>query len=117
MLVSKNARICFTPNAKPKICVTPTRNPNASQWNIGCVGSSGGGACVGHVHFRLLCQFHLRLPMQTQFGVSQRIVVKLVLPYTAMQYHYLISDCYQYIWSKKCYYKISYHIELYCAYS
>ena len=37
MLVSKNAKICVTPNAKPKICVTPTPNPNASQWNIGGV--------------------------------------------------------------------------------
>ena len=27
MLVSKNAKICFTPNAKPKICVTPNVNP------------------------------------------------------------------------------------------
>ena len=29
----------------------PTRNPNASQWNIGCVGSLALGLCVGHVHF------------------------------------------------------------------
>ena len=46
MLVSKSVEICFTCDAKPKIC-------NASQWNIGGVGSSGVGACVGHVHFRL----------------------------------------------------------------
>ena len=39
MLVSKNAKICVTPNAKHNICVIPTQNPNASQWNIGCVGS------------------------------------------------------------------------------
>ena len=49
MLVSKNAKICVTPNAKPKIYVTP----NASQWNIGCVGSPGVGVHVGHVHFML----------------------------------------------------------------
>ena len=36
MLVSKNAKVCVTPNAKPKICVTP----NANQWNIGYVGST-----------------------------------------------------------------------------
>ena len=29
----------------------PTRNPNASQWNIGCVGSLALALCVGHVHF------------------------------------------------------------------
>ena len=28
---------------------TPT--PDASQWNIGCVGSLALGLCVGHVHF------------------------------------------------------------------
>ena len=28
-----------TPNASPKICVTPTPTPDASQWNIGGVGS------------------------------------------------------------------------------
>ena len=36
-----------------KVAFYLTRNPNASQWNIGCVGSSGVGAGIGHVHFRL----------------------------------------------------------------
>ena len=36
-----------TPDAKPKIWVTPMPTPDASQWNIGGVGSSG----VGHVYF------------------------------------------------------------------
>ena len=27
MVVSKNAKICITPNAKHKICVTPNANP------------------------------------------------------------------------------------------
>ena len=34
MLVSKNTKICITPNAKYKIYITPMQNPNASQWNI-----------------------------------------------------------------------------------
>ena len=38
-----------TPDANAEICVTP----DASQWNIGGVGSSGVGAGVGHVHFML----------------------------------------------------------------
>ena len=29
----------------------PTRHPNASQWNIGCVGSQMQNSGVGHVHF------------------------------------------------------------------
>ena len=44
-----------------KFPLSPTQTPDASQWNIGDVGPSGVGAGVGHVHFRLLCQFHLRL--------------------------------------------------------
>ena len=31
--------------------LTPTRNPNASQWNIGCVGSRTQISRIGHVHF------------------------------------------------------------------
>ena len=29
----------------------PTRNPKASQWNVGCVGSQTQNSGVGHVHF------------------------------------------------------------------
>ena len=41
MLVSKNA----------KTLRYPKRNPNESQWNIGCVGSQTQSSGVGHVHF------------------------------------------------------------------
>ena len=53
MLVSKNAKICVTPNVNAKICVTP----NASQRNIACVGSPG----VGHVHFMLIVSISFAL--------------------------------------------------------
>ena len=43
MLGSKNAKF-----ALPK-----TRDPNVSQWNIGCVGSPTQFFCVGHVYFML----------------------------------------------------------------
>ena len=72
MLVSKNAKLCVTPNAKPKrhnfalwilTCWYPkmlnytlplTRNPNASLWNIGRVGSPMQNFRVGHVHLIFL---------------------------------------------------------------
>ena len=41
MLISKNA----------KTLRYPTRNPNASQWNIGCIGSQKQNSGFGHVHF------------------------------------------------------------------
>ena len=57
MLVSRKFAL---PNAKPptsnlKFALAPMPNPDASQWNIGCVGSSG----VGHVYFMYIsCMFH-----------------------------------------------------------
>ena len=60
MLVSKMRKFAFpdaklpTPNLK--FALAPTPNPEASQWNIGGVGSSG----VGHVYFMYIsCTFHV----------------------------------------------------------
>ena len=55
MLVSKNAKIYVFLNAKPKICVAPVQNPNASQWNMGCVGLQTQHFHVGNVHFNSFC--------------------------------------------------------------
>ena len=44
MLVSEKTQ-------KIKFAFLPKQNPNASQWNIGCIGSLALGLCVGHVHF------------------------------------------------------------------
>ena len=44
-----------------KFALPPTGTLNASsQWTIGCVGSPGVGARVGHVHFMLFVTFHVR---------------------------------------------------------
>ena len=50
----------------PKFVLPTTRNPNASQWNIGCVGSPGIGACVGHVHFMLFVPISFALGSQRE---------------------------------------------------
>ena len=47
-----------------KFALPPTRNPNASQWNIGCVGSPGVGAGIGHVHFMLFVSISLAFGIQ-----------------------------------------------------
>ena len=76
MLVSKNAKICNTPNANAKICVTPnrkTRNfalPNASRWNIGCIGSPTQGAGVGNVDFILFVSFLVALGTQRKRNIQ-----------------------------------------------
>ena len=50
----------FYPTRNLKFALAPTPTPDASQWNIGGVGSLALGLCVGHVHFMFLCRFHLR---------------------------------------------------------
>ena len=61
MVVSKNAKICVTPNANFEIYIISMQNPNASQWNIGCVGFQMQNSCVGHVHFMLFVSFSFAL--------------------------------------------------------
>ena len=51
-----------TPNLK--FALTPKQTPNASQWNIGCVGSPGVGTRVGHVHFMLFVSISFVLGSQ-----------------------------------------------------
>ena len=51
MLVSKNAKICVPPDANLKFALPPTPTPNASQWNIGCVGSPMQDFRICNVHF------------------------------------------------------------------
>ena len=49
----KTLKFALPPMRMLKVTLLATRNPNAGQWNIGCVGSPGVGAGVGHVHFML----------------------------------------------------------------
>ena len=39
MLVSKTLKFALPPKRNIKFVLLPMQNPNASQWNIGCVGS------------------------------------------------------------------------------
>ena len=52
-----------TPNLK--FALPPTPTPDASQWNIGGVGSPTKIFRLGHVHF--ICVWH---PAQTHFSVE-----------------------------------------------
>ena len=49
------------PTQNLKFALALTQNPNACQWNIGCVGHQTQNFCVGHVHFMFIGRFHLRL--------------------------------------------------------
>ena len=48
-----------TPNLK--VGLAPTPNPDASQWNIGCVGSQHKMLALAMYISCFLCRFHLRL--------------------------------------------------------
>ena len=73
MLVSKNAKICVTPNAK-----TPNR------WNKGRVGSPTQNYRVGHVDFMLIV-----LILQWNMGFKEISLTKLTARYS------LSSEVYQ----------------------
>ena len=65
MLVSKIWKFAF-PDAKPptpnlKFALAPMPNPDASQWNIGCVGSQSKMLALAMYISCFLCRFHLRL--------------------------------------------------------
>ena len=51
ILALPNAKICVTPTPNLNFALPPTPAPDASQWNIGGIGSLALGLCVGHVHF------------------------------------------------------------------
>ena len=48
----------------------PTPNPNASQWNIGCVGFQTQNSCVGHVYFILFVSISFALGCQRKHSFS-----------------------------------------------
>ena len=54
------------------------QNPNASQWNIGCVGFETQNYCVGHVHFMLFVSISFALGSQRkrsfQWNMGLRIL-------------------------------------------
>ena len=44
-------KFALPPTQILKFALSPMRNPNASQWNIGCLGSQTQISHIGHVHF------------------------------------------------------------------
>ena len=56
----KMLKFALPPTRNIKFALLSTQNPNASQWNIGCVRSPMQNSRVGHVHvFHVcLCSFH-----------------------------------------------------------
>ena len=55
-----------------KFAFSPTQNPNASQWNIGCPWVPGIGSLRWACTFHIFCVdfICIRCPTQTQFSVE-----------------------------------------------
>ena len=84
MLVSKNAKICVTPNANAKFALPPTPTPKASRWNIGSVGSPTQNSHFGHVHFMFFVLISFALGGQRepsfQWNMGFRVLSTLISP-------------------------------------
>ena len=74
------------PTQSFKFALPPTPNPDASQWNIGCVGSLALGLCVGHVHFIffVLISFALGSRRKHSFQWNMGLIA---------DYRVLVRDC------------------------
>ena len=64
----KMLKFALPPTRNLKFALPPTRTPNAYQWNIVCLGCSGIGSRVGHVHFIFFVSISCALG--TQFPVE-----------------------------------------------
>ena len=81
MLVSKNAKICLNPDAKPEICVTPNAKPKRKSVvnRLRLVEKRKFLALVMYISY-FLCRFHLHrvVHFQWNMGFSQRIEILFV---------------------------------------
>ena len=68
----KTLKFALPPTQILKFALPPTRNPNASQWNIGCVGSQTQIPGVGHVHFIFFVSISFALGSQfpVEYGLK-----------------------------------------------
>ena len=73
MLVFRNP---CRPNTTPNLPNVTPNLPNASRWNIGRVGSTRVGSCIGHVDFILFVSISFVLGSQCEHGFRWNIGLK-----------------------------------------
>ena len=68
----KTQKFALPPTPNLKFALPPMRNPNASQWNIGCIGSQTQISRVGHVHFIFFVSISFTLGSQfpVEYGLN-----------------------------------------------
>ena len=67
----KTLKFGLPPTPNLKFVLPQMRSPNARQCNIRCVGSSGVGACIWHVHFRLFVSILFAFCSQRKRGFQE----------------------------------------------
>ena len=79
MLVSKNAKFALLPMRALIFASPPMPTFNASQWNIGGVGSPTQGAGVGHVHFMFFVLISFALGSQRKPSFQWNMGLSILL--------------------------------------
>ena len=59
-------KFALPPTRNIQFALPPMQNPNAGQWNIGCIGSPTQNFHIGHVHFRLFVLISFALGTQRE---------------------------------------------------
>ena len=72
----KTRKFVFSPTPNLRFALPPTRNHNASQWNIGCVGSPTQNFRVGHVHFFFWVSISFALVPVFQWNMGLTVAIE-----------------------------------------
>ena len=72
----KTLKFAFPPTRNIKFALPPIQNPNASQWNIGCVGSPTQNFGIGHVHLILFVLISFALVTQREHSLQWNMGLK-----------------------------------------
>ena len=82
----KNAKICFTPNAKPKICVSPNAKPQCKsvEYRLRWVFWRWGSRWA--YTFQVVCINFICVwwPTQTQFSVEYGLTITIIVPFGSL---------------------------------
>ena len=66
----KTLKFLLPPTQIIKFALPPMRNPNVSQWNIGCIGSQTQISGIGHVHLIFLVSISFALGPVFQWNMG-----------------------------------------------
>ena len=74
MLVSKNAKICVTPDAKPKICVSPKAKPQRKsvEYRLCWVPNANFSRWACTFHICVSISFALGTPFPVEYGLNSK---------------------------------------------